>query len=205
MIRAIIFDWFGVCVERWISVWQRELGSNANPELLERFFLRQLDAYASNLISGPQFLERVFNDLGLDPNGYGYLLTKLGQLNFELLDLIEELRRSGYKTAVLSDNFNEIVPVIETKIGGFERYFDIVCLSNRLGISKSSIEIFLKVGEQLMTLGIEGTNCVFVDDRQNNLDMAKEVGWKPILYRDNGQLLKTLLRQGIAIHQRHSK
>jgi hypothetical protein len=104
--KAIIFDWFGVCAEKWIDVWERELGSKADKRLREAFF-RNLDAYADNSISGPRFLELVLGEIGLEPEKHGYLLLAHGNLDLRVLKLAKSLRKR-YKTALLSDNFSEV-------------------------------------------------------------------------------------------------
>lgn len=199
MIRAIIFDWFGVCVERWIPVWERELGPKVDPDLFEKYFLLYLDDYADNSISGQQFLDSVFREINVEPKGYYYLLKKLGRLNQDLLDIILKMREVGYKTAILSDNFNEIVPVIEEKIGGFDKYFDVICLSNWLGIGKRNQEIYIKTRDLLREYGIEEKNCIFVDDRQKNLDMAERIGWTAVLYESNSQLKAAFSRYAVIV------
>jgi HAD superfamily hydrolase (TIGR01509 family) len=199
MIEAIVFDWFGVCTERWLPLWRRELRSKADGNLLEKSFMRYLDDWADNSISGQEFLNSVFREINVEPRGYHYLLRKLPRLNHELLDIILKLREAGYRTAILSDNFKEVVPLIEEKIGGFEKYFDIICLSNRLGTGKNNTQIYTKTRDLLLEFGIQDKKCVFVDDRQKNLDIAKQIGWKTILYENNMQLKNRLAEHGIIL------
>jgi HAD superfamily hydrolase (TIGR01509 family) len=199
MIKAIIFDCFGVCIERWIPLWQRELGSKADGKLLERRFLQYLDDWADNSISGHEFLNSVFREINVEPTDYYYLLRKLPKVNHELLNIILKLREADYKTAILSDNFNEIAPLIEEKIGGFDKYFDVISLSNRLGIGKRSKQIYVRTRQRLSEFDIEDKNCIFVDDRERPLDIAKQIGWTTILYENNHQLKTALTKHGVVM------
>lgn len=181
MIEAIIFDWFGVCTEKWIDVWERELRLK-NPDIdaivLRKTFFQHLDSYAVNKIKGNEFLQMVLGSVGLKPDEYVSLLTNQGTVNREMLDLILRLRKN-YRTAILSDNFNEIVPVIEAEIGGFGKYFDVISLSNRLKVGKTDERISrLTIKE----LGVDPGNIIFVDDKEKNLKILRDLGVNTILY-----------------------
>ena len=199
MTEGIIFDWFGVCMERWVPLWKREIDKKADSGPLEESFLRYMHDYAIDSISGHEFLKAILKKIHVDPEDYHYLLRIFPPLNHELLDMILSLRESGYKTAVLSDNFKDIVPIIEEKIGGFERYFDVICLSNRLGMGKRHKQIYMKTGELLSEVGADDKNYIFIDDMQIHLDIAKQIGWKTILYENNPQLRNELREHGVTM------
>ena len=195
MINAIIFDWFGVCTEKWINVWEHELSDKVEGKKLRESFFKYLDKYANNSITGKEFLKSICSEIDLDPEKYDYLLSTKGKINKELLEIIKKLKKK-YKTAILSDNFNEIVPVFEREIGGFERYFDVIILSNRLNIGKTNPEIY-KI--TLARLGINPINAIFIDDKEKNLLLARKLGIKTILYKNNIQLEKELVKHDIIL------
>jgi epoxide hydrolase-like predicted phosphatase len=188
MIKAVIFDWFGVCSEKLVKVWQRELEKKVDKDVLTESFFRYLDKYANNTLTGEQFLEEVFKEIALSPKKYNYLLKTTGKLNTELLEEILEIK-GKYKTAIIASNFKEINPIIEKEIGGFKKYFDEIIFSNELNISKTNkntYEIALK------KLGLEGKECLFIDDKEKNLIVARKFGIRTILYKNNNQLKKEL-------------
>jgi len=53
--------------------------------LLKKVYLKYLDDYCVKKISGEEFLNLIFGELGLNPKGYGHLLKTPGKLNSELL------------------------------------------------------------------------------------------------------------------------
>ena len=195
MIKALIFDWFGVCAERWLDVLRRELKGLVDPSLFKKSYLRHLDEYVSSKITGKQFHERVFTETGIDPHGQEHLLTKLGKVNTKLMEIILELRET-YKTVLLSDNLDEQVPLIEKMIGGFEKYFDEVILSNVLKMLKKDGEMFKIALDRIKE---RPEDCVFIDDRERNTEVAIKMGFNAILFRDNEQMISELSDLGVDV------
>ncbi|MBR4962290.1 MAG: HAD family phosphatase [Muribaculaceae bacterium] len=106
--------------------------------------------------------------------------------NAFLVDIpIEKLRmlralKSKYRIAMLSNTnkvmFESKIPEL-FKIEGLtiEDYFDDFFLSYKMGMSKPSPEIFIKVAEEL---GIEPNEALFIDDSQANVDAAAKLGFQ---------------------------
>jgi len=95
------------------------------------------------------------------------------------LDLVRRATDAGYKVG-LATNFQ--VDWLERIIGQNPAFptFDAVCVSGRIGYMKPS-QAFYREAERLI-----GTqDVVFIDDRQANLDGAKNVGWRTILATGN--------------------
>ena len=106
--------------------------------------------------------------------------------NAFLVDIpVEKLRmlktlKERYRIAMLS-NTNKVM--FESKIPEFfkidgltiEDYFDDFFLSYKMGMSKPSPEIFIKVAEEL---GIEPSEALFIDDSQANVDAAAKLGFQ---------------------------
>lgn len=194
-IKCLIFDWFGVCAERWIDVWKRELPPEIDFETFKKSFVKYLDSSAKGDISGKEFLEHVLGELKIDSKKYEYLITKHGKINTDLLNMILKLRKK-YKTALLTDNFEVMVGIIEKEIGGFSKYFDVVILSYIEKMVKIRDEMFNKV---LKKLEEKPENCIFVDDRPRNIEVAKRLGLNTILYEDNEQFQKELSNFSVII------
>ncbi len=106
--------------------------------------------------------------------------------NAFLVDIpIEKLRmlrtlKEKYRIAMLSNTnkvmFESKIPKL-FKIEGLtiEDYFDDFFLSYKMGMSKPSSEIFIKVAEEL---GIEPCEALFIDDSQANVDTASKLGFQ---------------------------
>lgn len=191
MIKAIVFDWYGVFTEKWVDTWKKELRIKRKIGEFKRIYLKNMPLYARNKIDGKEFLQRIIKITNLEPPKYKYLVVETGKLNTELLRFTKKLRKK-YKTCLLSDNFKEIVPVIKKKIGGFSKYFDVVCLSNVENTSKDNSKIY-KIA--LKRLKAKPGECLFIDDRKVNIGIAKKIGFKTIVYRNNRQLKKKIHRK----------
>ena len=108
--------------------------------------------------------------------------------NAFLVDIpIEKLRmlralKSKYRIAMLSNTnkvmFESKIPELFKAEGlAIEDYFDDFFLSYKMGMSKPSPEIFIKVAEEL---GIEPCEALFIDDSQANVDAASKLGFQTL-------------------------
>jgi putative hydrolase of the HAD superfamily len=114
------------------------------------------------------------------------------QINYELLQMVSTLKGNGYGTCVLS---NSIYPFSQynRKIGLYKS-FDYVLLSDEIGFSKPDKRAFLFA---LDTLNLTAGDLVFIDDKQENIDMAKILGFVTHKYQDNLKLQMEFIRMGL--------
>lgn len=102
-------------------------------------------------------------------------LSMIDKLPADRLAYIARLRRSGIRTALLS-NTNELHFEYLKKKYNLNAYFDRMFTSNELHLSKPDPEIFLQVESLLPTLG---ANVFFIDDMQANREAAERTcGWQ---------------------------
>ena len=99
------------------------------------------------------------------------------------LDILREVART-HPVALLSDHVREWVRYIES-IHSFLDLFDERFYSCDLDKTKSDPTVFPEI---LCTLGYEPRECLFVDDRIQNVRNAESVGLPSIHFRDAVQL-----------------
>jgi len=104
-------------------------------------------------------------------------------LNNELIDIIKELKNKGYKTALLSNNSIELRNKLEDI--GIINIFDEVIISAEVGFQKPEPKIFQILFDKLR---VKSNEVVFIDDTLKSLEGADNIGYFPLLYRDNGSL-----------------
>ena len=131
------------------------------------------------------------------------LPQELHQLAFKVLDnwyydlefidgikqLILDLKQNGKKLFLLSnigvdfsENYNKIA-----EYKNLFSLFDGLVFSSELHIVKPNVKIF----EHLInTYNLNPCECIFIDDRQVNIDGAKNAGIKGILFDGNTQKLR---------------
>ncbi|MBN2042516.1 MAG: HAD family phosphatase [Candidatus Aenigmarchaeota archaeon] len=195
MIKALIFDWYGVFTDKLLDVCYNEIKSKIDRESLRKVWLSYLDRCVKNDFSYEEFLKMVFREIGIGFDGYEYLIRKHGEIDQKMLDIVLRLRKN-HKIALLSDNSDVMIPIIEERIGGFRKYFDVVVLSNVERMVKINGRMF---GITLEKLGMKPEECLFVDDRQRNTEVAEKLGIRSILFESPGQLKRELEGFGVQI------
>lgn len=180
MTRALIFDCFGVLVSDALTVLCETL-ANDNPGAVVHIW--SLVGQANRgMISADAASTEIAEEFGLSLEQYRAKISQGELKNQPLLDYIVDLRKT-YKTAMLS---NIAVGSIGRRFSDEElaRYFDLVVVSGEIGVAKPELEAY---GITALRLGVKPEECVFVDDRRNYLEGARETGMQTILYEDFDQ------------------
>lgn len=107
--------------------------------------------------------------------------------------ILERLTQNGIPRAICSNN-TEFWLHYQMEFLDLQRFFDPqkVIVSSKVGFSKKSpgFEMFHAVTQALQC---PADRCVFIDDREENIDHAKRYGMNSILFKDAVQLNKVLL------------
>lgn len=152
----------------WIDF---EEGRITEPEYYERFFLdgRPIDAESlrSRLKEAYRWLD------GMEP-------------------LVVELKRAGYSMHALS-NYSTWYELIEESLG-MSRYVEWSFVSCLTGLRKPDPQTYLNAARKL---GVAPGECLFVDDRPENIEAARALGMDAIIKTDVGRLRRELQQRGI--------
>lgn len=185
MIKAIIFDCFGVLVGRGFEETYTVAGGDHKKD--REFIEETLHRANSGQMTHDEFHEAMAGKIGVTADEFKTAAKKAEQPNYELLEYIITLKKK-YKTAVLS---NVNTGILERKIGKewLEKCFDVWIASAEVGYIKPEREIYHHTAEQL---GVEASECVFTDDREGYVQAAEAEGMKGIVYRDFEQLKREL-------------
>ncbi len=114
-------------------------------------------------------------------------------------DSIEILAQlAGSKNHFLATINNEVLELNLYRLEhfGLRRYFPVFFSSCFLGLRKPDEAIYrlaLQVTQQAPA------NCIFIDDREVNLECPRELGMNTILFRDAAQLRSELTEAGIEL------
>ena len=106
--------------------------------------------------------------------------------NAEMIDLMAELRGSGYRMAMLTNNVREWEPLWRAKLP-VDEIFETVVDSAFVGMRKPHAEIYELTLSRLD--GIEAEECLFVDDTLVNCEAAERLGIVAVHYVDNEQAI----------------
>jgi HAD superfamily hydrolase (TIGR01509 family) len=186
MIRAIIFDCFGVLAkDGWTPFKQKYLAHD--PELLKKVATLGRQSDLGNQDSD-QTTITVARMAGVEPDELRKAL-KLRSPNDELIEYIRSNLKSKYKIGMMSnasyDVINELFKAHHIDI------LDAYVLSYESGLAKPDHEMFRLVARRL---GEEIENCLFVDDQERYCLAAKEAGAQALWYRSFEQFKDDLAR-----------
>lgn len=100
----------------------------------------------------------------------------------EMISLVENLKKN-YKLAILSNS--DALGVKNCFKNGWFSYFDHLVLSHEVGIIKPDERIYEIT---LDKLNLKARDCLFIDDTEDALKPAREMGMETILFRSTEQL-----------------
>lgn len=172
MIKAIIFDCFGVLITDGLSQMV-----NAAPEGVREQIVDLLHASHRGLVPAAESNTSIAELLGMTDDEYRAQISQLEVKNQPLLEYIVSLR-SQYKTAMLSNIGRSSIDKRFSK-AELDTHFDEIFISGDLGIAKPDREIYELAAT---TLGVLPEECVFTDDRPEFCEAAARVGMKAIQF-----------------------
>ncbi len=94
---------------------------------------------------------------------------------------IRAMKKAGYKVYLLSNYSKELYQQTREVQLDFEKEVDGAVFSYQVGAIKPEKEIYQAL---LDRYDLKGEECVFIDDRQENLEAAEAFGMKGVLFRD---------------------
>ena len=204
-INAVIFDWGGVLIEDPAPALFKYCANAL--DVGEEQYVTAFDIYMNDFqigaVTEQQFWQNMTNHLNARLGEAGRRsrvpMPKADSLwteafaqaykpRQEMFSLASRLRKAGCKTAILSNTEKPVVELINK-----QKYdvFDVTVFSCLEGTAKPGRKIY---DLTLARLGIPAEQALFIDDKQPNIDGAKQAGLQTILFKDVDQLKKDLDR-----------
>ena len=188
MIKAVIFDFFGVVGMSTYSLISEKynLTAEQNKQISDLH-----KAYDNGFIDHEYFLKQYADIASVDYNIFikdFYDSEKRTQVSLPVLDFALELKSKGYKIGLLtnvdSQQYEHIVKPIASN-------FNVVLASFMVGIAKPETKIYLLVAKEL---GFDESECILIDDLQANCEGARSAGMLSIKF-DSLEQVKEDLKQ----------
>jgi putative hydrolase of the HAD superfamily len=201
-IRAVISDFGGVLTTpllRSFVAFQDETGisfeslgkamQRAADENNGAFPLFELE---KGRISEVEFLDMLRDQL--EPElGHRPELHRFRDIYFDALDpnepmieLMRDLKRRGYRLALLTNNVREWEPLWRSMLP-VEEIFELIVDSAFVGMRKPDPEIYELTLERLGA--VSPAECIFIDDTDLNCDAARELGMTAVNFKTNEQTI----------------
>jgi len=204
-LRAVISDFGGVLTNRLIeafAAFQDETGISM--EQLGRGMQRVSERdgeYPLFRLERGEVSERQFLDdlsWGLEPElGHRPTLHRFREIYFEalhpnapMLDLMRDLRDRGFRMAILTNNVREWEELWRAKLP-LDEIFEVIVDSGWVGMRKPDPAIYALVVERLGG-GLEPSDCLFVDDNQENVHAAHALGMTAVHFRETEQAIEEI-------------
>jgi putative hydrolase of the HAD superfamily len=105
--------------------------------------------------------------------------------NAEMIALMRELKASGLKMAMLTNNVREWEPLWRSMLP-VDEIFEEVIDSAFVGCRKPEPQIYELTLERI---GIPAEACLFIDDLHLNCEGAEAAGMRAVHFRDNEQAI----------------
>lgn len=143
-------------------------------EMTEEAFLERLNDGLEPLIGHRPHLHR-FREL---------FIGTLGP-NETMIELMRELRDSGLRMAMLTNNVREWEPTWRAMLP-VDEIFETVVDSAFVGCRKPEPRIYELTLERL---GLPPEACLFIDDLEPNIEGAREIGLRAVHFQDTDQAI----------------
>lgn len=201
-INAVIFDWGGVLIEDPAPALFRYC-ANAFGVSVERYaaaFDICINDFQTGTVTEQQFWANMAKRINVPPPKKDSLWTEAFKEAYkprqEMFSLAGRLRKAGCKTAILSNTEMPVVEIINKQkydIINNQKYeaFDVTVLSCLEGMAKPGRKIY---DLTLNRLGINAGQALFTDDKQPNIEGAKQAGLQTLLFTDVEQFKKNIAR-----------
>lgn len=201
-LRAVLFD-FGMVLSTSpvVSAHQCLLGiCGLGSDVFDRHYWAHRHAYDEGKFTGESYWQKVASDAGImlseqqikDLIAADILMWS--GINAPMLEWARSVGRAGFKTGILSNIGFELASAMEKNFPWVGE-FKYTIWSCRLAMAKPDPKIFRCAQEKL---GVAPQEILFIDDREENIRAAREVGFIGIVFKDVSQLKHDLKAQGVS-------
>lgn len=187
MIRAVIFDCFGVLMVDAFAAMTMPL-RESDPQLFAQI-MTLTEASIRGQVTPEDFRRQVAVFLGMDAKEFVRKEMSGEVKNEDVLNFAASLRPE-FKTAMLS-NIGTAGLQRRFVPGELEKYFDVVVASGDIGFAKPEPQAYETTAERL---GVRAEECVMIDDRVEYCAGAEAVGMQTIRFETFAQLKRDLAK-----------
>jgi len=199
-VRNIIFDFGSVLANLDYDIMFRRFAQKSPltvPEIRQKIFDNaDHNAFERGEISAPRYYEIVRSQIQLQMNYRAFYeaWADIFWPNEAMLDLAERLKKN-YRLYLLS-NTNEIHYTEFLRIPRLMKTIPRQGLSFRYGVMKPDPEIYRKFLDEF---ALDAGECVLIDDLDENVRSAREMGMHGIPHRSLPSTCRALAKMGVLI------
>jgi glucose-1-phosphatase len=200
--KAVVFDMGGVLIDLHSDEAARELMEQhgLSPHTFARLTRSSFESHPRSVtelamlgkIETATYLDAFLRECGVkDPERLrANRLSVVGRERKDVLTIVEYLKQAGLKCCVLSNT----IALHWERLSSARDYpclelFDHIFASHLIGCAKPEKEAFSFVANALK---VQMSECLLVDDTLLNVERAKAVGWRGMLFCGTAQLQRDL-------------
>ncbi|MBU3957451.1 MAG: HAD-IA family hydrolase [Nanoarchaeota archaeon] len=193
MIKTIVFDLGGIFFlgEDWSLIASKKYGIHLDKV---KDVIKEYNKCAVSAEKSEQFWIDFRKKLRINDDWKNVRNFLIGSISIskEIAELIKKLKNK-YEVLFLSNSHIDFTPELEKKFS-FKKEFHGGLLSHEYPFYKPDKRFY---SELLSRTSSKSEEIVFIDDVENNLKPAYELGMHTILFKDIGQLKEELMKLGI--------
>ncbi|MBZ1345440.1 MAG: HAD family phosphatase [Candidatus Nealsonbacteria bacterium] len=201
MIKAILFDVGEVLLSNPFEEVFQKIADKLKIEAgaLNEFRLEYHQRLTTGRISVECFLTKLREKFNLDIKEeeikkiWEESYLEVRTLNQELLEIVKKLKKK-YRVGLISNIYDFCAKINAER--GFGVAFEPAIMSYEVGLAKPEKEIFELA---LKRLNLEADECVFIDNKEKNLESPRKMGFKVFHFQNNAQLIDDFKRLGIEL------
>jgi len=199
-VKAVVFDFGGVIAKSNTAETAAFLQNSFQIDTNEvRTALKSMQTAVSNGESESQFWEQYAQSrkITLPKDWIKQFDTVVRNGITEIpgtMAIVKELQTEGYKTAMLSDVTQFQATVVRSL--GYYDHFNPLLLSYKIGVEKPNPEAFLIL---LKELKLQPPSVIFIDDKYENVEAAKQLGIDAIQFDNANQLRAELEKRSLFV------
>lgn len=183
MIKAVIFDCFGVLIADPIKLFMEQADSH-----IAQRISNSIHKAHWGLLTSQGLYDELAENFDMSREDFDSWLYAGETKNGPLMKFIRKLSQN-YKVVILS---NVQKDGLDGRFNASEQaMFDLIVSSGKIGYAKPDRRAYIFVCN---TLGISANECVFVDDKEIYCSAARDVGMYAIQYHDFAQFEREINR-----------
>lgn len=199
MIKAIVFD-FGDVLSRGVTIsilekFRDQIDMEPEEVMARIRKSKEFDLAMRGKMSYDDYITQLSDILDIDRKTWKKILKNMvdsRKLDEDVMRIVKRLRKR-YKLAILSDHIKGVFDDYVKKLK-LADHFDYILYSAKIGSMKIDGKMF-KI--MLDDLKLKADECVFVDDLEPNIEVAKSLGFKTIHFKNATQLEEELNKLGV--------
>lgn len=190
MIRAIIFDCFGVLAEDGWSPFKRQYLADPDKARQVAIIGKQVD---EGVASFDDMIHQTAHIAGVDEASVRVAVERKVP-NEDLFSLIETSLTGTYKIGMLSNASYNVAKFLFTD--DQMKLFDATALSYEIGLTKPDPAMYHAIADRL---GVPFASCIVIDDQARHCAGAIDAGMQAIEYESVAQLRSELALVGVEL------